>query len=259
MRVKWLISELLLKKNIWNIIVIVIFFPLYLYIIQSNQKFFSIFGIIGFLALIGYLLILYKYKVRFYQIPLHFIIASILFMQVIKGDTVPLALIVAVLGLSLFFVQDIISNEEYKNSEIMRQIVISGIIFMSFATFAFLFGIIFISSNSISGFLLILLSILVFIASFNIITYTLWIYNIDKKYYLSVAVIASLIMIQLFIGLRILPFTHLTQSMLLTTYLIFSISIFRDSYLKRLNVQKVLSRVGLLVLLMGLLIFTSLI
>ena len=130
---------------------------------------------------------------------------------------------------------------------------------MSFATFAFLFGVVFISSNSISGFLLILLSILVFIASFNIITYTLWIYNIDKKYYLSVAVIASLVIIQLFIGLRILPFTHLTQSMLLTTYLIFSISIFRDSYFKRLNIQKVLSRLGLLVLLMSLLIFTSLI
>lgn len=259
MRFKCLISELLLKKNIWNIIVIVIFFPIYLYIIQNNQKFFSIFGVIGFLVLIGYLLILYKSKVRFYQIPLHFMIASILFMQVIKGDTVPLALIVAVLGLSLFFVQDIISNEEYKNSEIMRQIVISGIIFMSFATFSFLFGVIFISSNSISGFLFILLVILVFIASFNIITYTLWIYNIDKKYYLSVAVIASLIMIQLFIGIRILPFTHLTQSILITTYLIFSISIFRDSYLKRLNVQKVLSRVGLLVLLVGLLIFTSLI
>jgi|GEM_PF-743894 hypothetical protein len=259
MRLKWLRSELLLKKNIWNIGILVIFFPIYLYIIQSNQRFFSIFGITGFLVLIGYLLALYKYKIRFYQIPLHFIIASILFMQVIKGDTVPLALIVAVLGLSLFFVQDIISNEEYKNSEIMRQIVISGIIFMSFATFAFLFGIVFISSNSISGFVSILLNILVFIGSFNIITYTLWIYNIDKKYYLIVSIISSFIMVQLFVGLRILPFTHLTQSMLLTTYLIFSISIFRDSYLKRLNTQKVLSRLGLLAILIGLLIFTSLI
>lgn len=258
MRVKRLINELLLKQNTWNIFFLILFFPIYLYLIQSSQRFFSIFGITGFLILLSYLFWLYRYKIRFYQIPLHFIIASILFMQVIKGDTVPLALIVAVLGISLFFVQDIISNEEYKNLEIMRQIVISGIIFMSFITFAFLFGIVFISSNSISGFVLILLSIIGFMSSFNIITYTLWMYNIDKKYYIPVAIIASVILVQLFIGLRILPFTHLTQSMLLTTYLIFSISIFRDIYLKRLNLSNIIARISLLGVLVGLLIFTSL-
>jgi len=258
MRVKRLINELLLKQNTWNIFFLILFFPIYLYLIQSSQLFFSIFGITGFLILLSYLFWLYRYKIRFYQIPLHFIIASILFMQVIKGDTVPLALIVSVLGISLFFVQDIISNEEYKNLEIMRQIVISGVIFMSFITFAFLFGIVFISSNSISGFVLILLSIIGFISSFNIITYTLWMYNIDKKYYIPVAIIASVILVQLFIGLRILPFTHLTQSMLLTTYLIFSISIFRDIYLKRLNSSNIIARISLLGVLVGLLIFTSL-
>jgi hypothetical protein len=258
MRVKMWINELLVKQNTWNIVFLILFFPVYLYIIQSSQKFFSIFGIAGFLILLGYLFWLYRYKIRFYQIPLHFIIASILFMQVIKGETVPLALIVSVLGISLFFVQDIISNEEYKISEIMRQVVLSGIIFMSFITFAFLFGIVFISSNSISEFVLILLSIIVFISSFNIITYTLWMYNIDKKYYIPVAVIASLIIVQLFIGLRILPFTHLTQSMILTTYLIFSISIFRDIYLKKIYFLSVILRIVLLIFLLSLLIFTSL-
>lgn len=257
MRVKSLVNEIILKKNIWNILVLIVFFPIYLYVIQDNQPFFSIFGIIGFLGLLSYLIILYKDKIRFYQIPLHFIIASILFMQVIRGETIPLALIVLVLGLSLFLVQDIISNEEYKHSEIMRQIVISGIVFLSFSTYAFLFGITFIST--ISPITIIMLSIISFISGFNIITYTLWMYNINLKYYIPIAIIGAMLLVQLFIGVRILPFTHLTQSMLLTTYLIFSISIFRDLYLKKLNIKVILARILLLILLVGGLIFTSLV
>ena len=257
MKVQALINEILLKRNIWNIVVLIILFPIYLYIIKSNQLFFSAFGIIGLLGFLLYLIILYKHKIRFYQIPLHFIIASILFMQVIRGGTIPLALIVFVLGLSLFLVQDIISNEEYKHSETMRQIVISGIVFLSFATYSFLFGITFIST--ISPTIIIMLSIIAFMSTFNIITYTLWMYNISIKYYLPIAIISSIILVQLFIGMRILPFTHLTQSMLLTTYLIFSISVFRDLYLKKLNIQKISARLLLLSLLIGGLIFTSLI
>jgi hypothetical protein len=242
------------KQNIFNIIFLIFLFPFYLYFIQNNQPFFSVFGILGFLILLFYLIVLYRYKIRFYQIPLHFIIASILFMQVIKGDTVPLALIVSVLGLSLFFVQDIISNEEYKSSEFMRQIVLSGIIFMSFSTYAFLFGAIFISSLSP-----VLLSFLAFIANINIITYTLWMYGVDKKYYIPISLIASFIIVQLFLGIRILPFTHLTQSILLTTYLLFSISILRDVFLQKLNLKKLLSVLLLTWILFGFLIFTSLI
>jgi hypothetical protein len=179
-------------------------------------------------------------------------IASILFMQVIKGDTIPIEIIVIVLGLSLFFVQDIISNEEYKNSEIMRQIVLSGVVFMSFATYSYLFGSIFITNIHP-----IILSMVSFIATFNIITYILWIYNIDIRYYLILAVIGAMIITQIFIGLRILPFTHLTQSILLTTYLLVSISIFRDTYWQKLNIKKFIYRVILLTVLSLSLIFTS--
>ncbi len=244
--------HLIQNKNIWNIIILIVFFPTYLYILQTQYPLLSIFSLVGFIILFVYLFILYRYRIRFYQIPLHFIIASILFMRVIKGDTIPLGIIVAVLGLSLFLVQDIISNEEYKKSEIMRQIVLSGIVFMSFATYAYLFGSIFI--NNIHPVILIILS---FIATFNIITYILWIYNTDIRYYLILATIGAIIITQIFIGLRLLPFTHLTQSILLTTYLLFSASIFKDNYWKVLDFRKIISRITLVFLLSLSLIFTS--
>jgi hypothetical protein len=244
--------NIITSKNTWNIIFLAILFPVYLYILQTRYTLFSLFTLIGFVILCGYLFWLYGKKARFYQIPLHFMIASILFMQVIKGDTIPIEIIVIVLGLSLFFVQDIISNEEYKNSEIMRQIVLSGVVFMSFATYSYLFGSIFITNIHP-----IILSMVSFIATFNIITYILWIYNIDIRYYLILAVIGAMIITQIFIGLRILPFTHLTQSILLTTYLLVSISIFRDTYWQKLNIKKFIYRVILLTVLSLSLIFTS--
>lgn len=241
------------NKNTWNIVFLIIFFPTYLYILQTRFPLLSLFSLGGFLILCAYLFFLYRDKIRFYQIPLHFIIASILFMRVIKGDTIPLFIIVGVLGISLFFVQDIISNEEYKSSETMRQIVLSGIVFMAFATYAYLFGSIFITNIHP-----IFLSILAFISAFNIITYILWIYNVETKYYITIAIIGAMIITQIFIGLRILPFTHLTQSILLTMYLLVSVSIFRDNYLQTLNFKKILSRVSLIFILSVSLIFTSL-
>jgi len=241
------------NKNTWNIVFLIIFFPTYLYILQTRFLLLSLFSLGGFLILLSYLFWLYRYKIRFYQIPLHFIIASILFMRVIRGGTIPLFIIVGVLGISLFFVQDIISNEEYKNSETMRQIVLSGIVFMAFATYAYLFGSIFITNIHP-----IILSILAFISAFNIITYILWIYNVETKYYITIATIGAMIITQIFIGLRILPFTHLTQSILLTMYLLVSVSIFRDNYLQTLNLKKILSRVSLIFILSVSLIFTSL-
>lgn len=241
------------SKNTWNIIFLAILFPVYLYILQTRYTLFSPFTLIGFIILYIYLFWLYGKKARFYQIPLHFIIASILFMQVIKGDTIPLEIIVIVLGLSLFFVQDIISNEEYKSSETMRQIVLSGVVFMSFATYSYLFGSIFITNINP-----ILLSIGSFLSAFNIITYILWMYSTEIKYHLLISLIGAMIITQIFIGLRILPFTHLTQSILLTTYLLVSISIFRDTYWQILNMKKIMYRVILLTVLSLSLIFTSL-
>lgn len=245
--------NIIYNKNTWNIIVLIVFFPIYLYMLQTRYNFSSIFSFMGFFILCIYLFIIYRNRIRFYQIPLHFIIASILFMRVIKGDTIPLGIIVAVLGVSLFLVQDIISNEEYKKSEIMRQIVLSGIIFMSFATYAYLFGSIFITNIHP-----IILSLFSFIATFNIITYILWIYNTDIRYYLILATIGAMIITQIFIGLRILPFTHLTQSILLTMYILFSVSIFKDNYWRLLNSKKILSRIALIFILSISLIFTSL-
>jgi len=241
------------NKNTWNIIFLIIVFPIYLYILQTRFPLLSLFNLGGLLILCAYLFLLYKDKMRSYQIPLHFIIASILFMKVIKGDTIPLFIIVGVLGVSLFFVQDIISNEEYKNSETMRQIVLSGIVFMSFSTYAYLFGAIFITKINP-----IILSILAFISAFNIITYILWIYNTEAKYYITIAIIGAIIITQIFIGLSILPFTHLTQSILLTMYLLVSVSIFKDNYLQTLNLKKILSRIFLIFILSLSLIFTSL-
>lgn len=244
--------SLIYNKNTWNILFLIIFFPTYLYILQTKYPLLSIFSLGGFIILCVYLFFLYRNKIRYYQIPLHFIISSILFTRVIRGDTVPLFIIVSVLGFSLFFVQDIISNEEYKTSEIMRQIVLSGIVFMSFATYAYLFGSIFITNIHP-----IILSIFAFISAFNIITYILWIYSIEAKYYIIISLIGAMIITQIFIGLRILPFTHLTQSILLTMYLLFSASIFRDAYWRILSFKKIISRVALVFLLSLSLIFTS--
>jgi len=246
------VLSIIYSKNTWNIIFLLFFFPTYLYVLQPSPQLLSIFNFVGFTILCLYLFCLYKDKVRFYQIPLHFIIASILFMRVIKGDTIPLSIIVIVLGFSLFFVQDIISNEEYKHSEIMRQIVLSGIIFMSFTTYAYLFGSVFRGDMHP-----IILSLLAFISAFNIITYILWIYNTETQYYIIISTIGAIIITQIFIGLRILPFTHLTQSTLLTIYLLFSASMFRDTYWRVLNWKKIISRIALVFLLSFSLIFTS--
>lgn len=244
--------DIISNKNTWNIIFLIIIFPIYLYILQTRYPLISGFSIIGFIIFFIYLLWLYRNKIRFYQIPLHFIIASALFMRVIKGDTIPLFVIVIVLGLSLFFVQDIISNEEYKHSEIMRQIVLSGIIFMSFATYAYLFGSIFITNIHP-----IILSFFAFISVFNILTYILWIYNTKSEYYFIVSTIGAIIITQIFIGLRILPLTHLTQSILLTIYILFSASVLRDTYWRVLNLKKILSRIIFVSILSLTLIFTS--
>lgn len=253
------VLSIIYSQNTWNIVFLIFFFPLYLYIIQNSPQFLrnspqllNIFNVFGFIILCIYLFCLYRDKLRFYQIPLHFIIASVLFMRVIGGATIPLSIIVTVLGFSLFFVQDIISNEEYKYSEIMRQILLSGIIFMSFATYAYLFGSVF--RDEIHP---IILSLLAFMSAFNIITYILWIYNTETKYYIITSTIGAIIITQIFIGLRILPFTHLTQSILLTIYILFSTSIFRDTYWRILNWKKIIYRIALVFSLSFSLIFTS--
>lgn len=251
--VKWL-QQIIFQKNFWNIVLLLIFFPSYLYTIKSNQSLFSSFGIMGFVVLVAYLVFLYRYKIRSYQIPLHFIIASILFMQVIKGDTIPVILIVFALGGGLFFVQDIISHKEYKSSELMRQIIISGSIFVSFSTYAFLFGSIFIGSISP-----IILSIIAFISTFNITLYILWMYSIHREFYRIISFILSIGIVQLFIGLRVLPLTHLTQSIILTTFLIFSLSLFRDAYFRTLSIKNIITRTVFILILLGLLVFTSLV
>lgn len=248
------VKSLLFQKNFWNIVLIILFFPFYLYGIQSNQAIISIFGL-GGLAILGtYLFLIYSNHIRSYQIPIHYIIASILFMRVIKGDTVPIAVIVIVLGLGLFVMQDIISHKEYRNSEIMRQIIISGIIFMSFSTYAFLFGSVFVSSISP-----IILSIIAFIATANISLYTFWMYSIHNNTIPISTGIISMGMVQLFIGLRALPLTHLTQAIILTIILIFSLSLFRDAYLKTLTRPKWVARILLLTILLTILVYTSLI
>lgn len=246
------ISRILFQKNFWNFILIIIFFPIYLYLIQVNRLVFNFWSVGGFIIICFYLWLLYKKNLRSYQVPLHFIISSILFMGVIKGDTVPLPIIVFVLGLGLFFVQDIIVHKEYAKSELMRQIIISGIVFISFSTFAFLFGSVFILEISP-----IILGIIAFISSVNMITYVLWMYGVDFRYYIPVSIIAALVILQLFLVIRILPFTHLTQSMILTTYILFSTSMFRDSYLSRLKLNNIIYRTVLVFILTGLLIFTS--
>lgn len=246
------LSRILFQKNFWNFVVIIVFFPIYLYLIQINRLNFNVWSVGGFIVICFYLWLLYKKNLRSYQVPLHFIISSILFMGVIKGDTVPLPIIVFVLGLGLFFVQDIISHQEYRKSELMRQIIMSGIVFISFATFAFLFGSVFILEISP-----IILGVVAFISSFNMITYVLWMYGIEYRYYSTISIIASIIILQFFLVIRILPFTHLTQSIMLTTYILFSISLFRDSYFSRLRSYNILYRILLVVILTGMLIFTS--
>ncbi|MEY3470983.1 MAG: hypothetical protein RLZZ223_333 [Candidatus Parcubacteria bacterium] len=244
--------NILFQKNSWNFIFIILLFPIYLYFIQINRLIFNIWSIGGFVMFLVYLWVLYRSNLRSYQVPLHFIISSILFMGVIKGDTVPLPLIVFVLGLGLFFVQDIISHQEYKKSELMRQIIISGIVFMSFSTYAFLFGSVFILSISP-----IILGLLAFLSTLNMITYLLWMYGVDSGYYTPISIIGSFLITQIFLVVRILPFTHLTQSMLLTIYMLFSASVFRDAYLSRLSIRNIMYRVTLTLILSGLLIFTS--
>ncbi len=245
---------LFLQKNFWNVILIVIFFPIYLYGIQSSQSIISIFGLGGLIILGVYLFFIYSNHIRSYQIPIHYIISSILFMRVIKGDTVPIALIVIVLGIGLFVIQDIISHKEYQKSEMMRQIILSGVIFMSFSTYAFLFGSVFISS--ISPFML---SLIALISTFNIALYTLWIYHVHNDVSTMSAVIISIGIVQLFIGLRALPLTHLTQAIILTALLIFSLSVFRDAYLQVLTRKIFVGRFILLLLMITILVFTSLI
>lgn len=246
------IPRILFQKNFWNFIVIIVFFPIYLYLLQINRLDFNVGSIGGFIVICCYLWLLYKKNLRSYQVPLHFIISSILFMGVIRGGTVPLPIIVFVLGLGLFFVQDIISHKEYRKSELMRQIIMSGIVFISFSTFAFLFGSIFILEIPT-----IILGIVALVSSFNMITYVLWMYGIEFRYYVPISMIASIIILQLFLVIRILPFTHLTQSIMLTTYILFSISIFRDAYLSRLKSNNVFYRIALVCILTGMLIFTS--
>jgi hypothetical protein len=246
------ISVLIKQKSFWNIVIFGGFFPIYLYGVQSSISIIGLWGILGIVLMIGYLWIIYQRNWRSYQIPIHFIFASILFMRVIAGNTIPVMAIVFILGGILFLIQEIISYREYTGSEVMRQIVLSGCVFLCFLTYTYIFGSVFIIS--ISPFILSLITIA---SALNISSYLLWMYEVKTQlYYISYTII-SLLTLQIFIGLRVLPFTHLTQGVLLTTFLIFSISLTKDVYKYELTFQKIALRLVFISILTLSLIFTS--
>jgi len=80
-------------------------------------------------------------------------------------------------------------------------------------------------------------------------------YNMKKNFILSLFI--SFITMQLFVVLRLMPYSHLTLSILLNIFVIFSIISCKDIYLKKISLMELLTRTVIFVIIIIIIVFTA--
>ncbi len=238
------------EKSFSNLVVFLLVFPVYLYFVKTEIVVLSVPGLLTLAGFGAYLWGIYRRQWRQYQVPVNFILAATFFMRVIAGNTIPAWLVVGVLGVLMFLTQEVISYNEYRSSELMRQIVLSSVIFSTFLMYSYVFGSIFI--NNLGP---IWLGVVCFAVTVNVASFIFYIYRLRGVWVLSLMI--GLVATQLYIGLRVMPYGHLTLSVLLMVFVFFSIIMFRDACLSQLSRRRVLSRVISMVALIAVIVVTA--
>lgn len=238
------------EKSFSNLIVFLIGFPIYLYFVKTQIIILSVPGVLMISGFLAYLWFIYRKHWRQYQVPVNFILAATFFMRVIAGNTIPSWLVLGVLGVLMFLTQEVISYNEYRSSELMRQIVLSSVIFSTFLMYSYVFGSIFV--NNLGP---IWLGFLCFAVTVNVASFVFYIYRLRGVWVLSLMI--GLVATQIYIGLRVMPYGHLTLSVLLMVFVFFSIIMFRDACLDHLTRRRVANRVVSLIAIIGVIVVTA--
>lgn len=246
-----IIISILKEKSIWNIVFFILIFPYYLYLIKQNSFIlFSYFNLIWTIIFFSYFIYTFRKSFSLYQIPVSFFLGSVLFMKVTAGNTIPSWIVILFLTLSMFITQEVISYREFVKFEFSKEIILSNIVLSNFILYSYLFGSIFV--NNLNSFIL---AIICFIYNTNIFIFFFHMYNLRKNFILSLFI--SFITVQLFVVLRLMPYSHLTLSILLNIFVIFSIISCKDIYLKKISLMELLTRTVIFVVIIIIILFTA--
>jgi len=246
-----IVISILKEKSFWNIIFFIIIFPYYLYLIKQNSFILLSFSnLIWVILFFGYFIYTFQKTFSLYQIPVSFFLGSVLFLKVTAGNTIPSWLVILFLTISMFIIQEVISFKEFVKFEFSKEIILSNIVLSNFIFYSYLFGSIFV--NNLNSFHL---AIICFIYNTNIFMFFFHMYNMKKNFILSLFI--SFITMQLFVVLRLMPYSHLTLSILLNIFVIFSIISCKDIYLKKISLMELLTRTVIFVIIIIIIVFTA--
>jgi len=243
--------EILKEKSVWNIVFFIFIFPYYLYLIKQNIfTLFSLPNLMWIILFSGYFIYVFRKNFSLYQIPVSFFIGSILFLKVTAGNTIPSWFVITLLTISMFIIQEIISYKEFVKFEFSKEIILSNIVLSNFIIYSYLFGSIFVSDlNSVQ------LALICFVYNMNIYFFIFNMYGIKSSWILSFFI--SFVTMQIFIVLRLMPYSHLTLSILLNIFVIFSIISYKDIYLKKMSLMELLTRTVIFVVITIIIVFTA--
>lgn len=242
---------ILKEKSVWNIIFFIFVFPYYLNLIKQNSfTLFSIPNLIWIIVYLGYFIFIFRKNFSLYQIPISFFIGSILFLKVTAGNTIPSWFVISFLTISMFVVQEVISYKEFVKFEFSKEVILSNVVLSNFIMYSYLFGSIFVNDLNSTQ-----LALICFIYNLNIYIFFFNMYNIKDNIILSFFL--SFITMQVFISLRLMPYSHLTLSILLNIFVIFSIISYKDIHLKKISLMELLTRTVIFVVITIIIVFTA--
>lgn len=235
-------------KSYINLVVSLILLPIFLYYIQTQYVLLSWFGIGGIVILIVYLILIHTTYWKHYQISGVFLGGCIYFTRVIAGNTIPIGVVVIVLGVLSFLLQEALSHREYHSNELIRQIILTSATIGAFLVNSYMFGSIYV--NNITSIVLIIVYILI---SYSLLDGLLWIYSIKERQYIVPIIVVFLT--EVFIILRFLPFTHLTQASILTIITFASLIMWYEH--RNITTSKVIRNIIVCCILITFILFTS--
>jgi len=243
-----LVSGIIWNSSLLNAVLSLLVLPTFLFLVKNSSIVLLI--LIFFLLICLYTVWVYKRRLVGYIYTLGYIISAALFMQVSAGNTIPTWSVISIVSILSLLSQEVLSDTQLLKRESLRQIVFSGIILSCFLFYSFIFGAIYVTILPV--WLMFLLS---FIFSTGLIWVGLSIYDISQGLYISILI--AWLSSALYYILRFIPFTHTTQSALITIIVFYSFYIFQAVYYVTTPLAKhLISRLSL-ILLMVIFLFVS--
>lgn len=197
--------------------------PLFLFFLKQQIPLLGWETGLFFILSTAYLIRIFKRSAIGYIYSAGFIAASMVFMRVSAGNTIPTWIVLLVIAVVGFLSQEILSDSEMKRSELPRQLVVSGSVLSFFLWYSFLFGAIFVTTIHPG---ILFAGCLVYTGAMSWVI--LQLYRIPQAPLLAGIIawgIATLYRV-----LRFVPYTHITQAGILTVIVFYSIFVFREIY-----------------------------